>query len=57
VRDERRVCGAGALSGGDPSEYATFMRFALRSSLRADFALPNLGFRCAADRPIEEETR
>ena len=55
-RDERRVCGAAAVSGGDPSEYATFMRFAFRSSLRAGFALPNLGFRCAADLPNQEET-
>lgn len=55
ARDERRVCGAGSLSGGDPSEYATFMRYAFRSSLRANFSLPNLGFRCAADLP--QETR
>ncbi|WP_236516704.1 formylglycine-generating enzyme family protein [Sandaracinus amylolyticus] len=48
-RDAQRVCGAGALGGGDPTEYATFMRFAFRSSLRADFALPHLGLRCAAD--------
>lgn len=48
-RDGARVCGAGALGGGDPTQYATFMRFAFRSSLRADFALPHLGFRCAAD--------
>jgi formylglycine-generating enzyme required for sulfatase activity len=53
ARDPGRVCGAGALGGGDPTEYATFMRFALRSSLRADFTLPHLGFRCAAD--LEEE--
>ncbi len=49
ARDSQRVCGAGALSGGDASAYATFMRYAFRSSLRADFALPTLGFRCAAE--------
>lgn len=53
-RDAQRVCGAGALSGGDATAYATFMRYAFRSSLRANFALPTLGFRCA--RGIQEES-
>lgn len=49
ARTEDRVCGAGSIGGGDSRIYATFMRFAFRSSLAADFALANLGFRCAAD--------
>lgn len=48
-RFEDRVCGAGSIGAGDPAQYATFMRFAFRSSLRADFALSTLGFRCASD--------
>ncbi|MBN8612625.1 MAG: formylglycine-generating enzyme family protein, partial [Deltaproteobacteria bacterium] len=48
-RFEDRVCGAGAIGAGDPALYATFMRFAFRSSLRAGFALSSLGFRCASD--------
>jgi formylglycine-generating enzyme required for sulfatase activity len=46
-----RVCGAGSIGAGDPSNYATFMRFAFRSSLRASFTMARLGFRCAADAP------
>lgn len=40
-------CGAGAVSARDVSDYAAFMRGGLRSSLRANYAVPNLGFRCA----------
>ncbi len=39
-------CGAGALKAKDPSQYATFMRFAFRSSLKAGYTGPILGFRC-----------
>jgi sulfatase modifying factor 1 len=42
-------CGAGSVGSADPSDYAAYMRFALRSSLRGSFCLGNLGFRCAAD--------
>lgn len=48
-----RVCGAGSIGAGDPSDYATFMRYAFRSSLRASFTVSRLGFRCAADAPPE----
>lgn len=54
LRGESRVCGAGAIGGGDPGRYATFMRFAFRASLHADYALARLGFRCAADAPGTE---
>ncbi len=50
-RFEDRVCGAGAIGAADTAQYATFMRFAFRSSLRADFTLSTLGFRCASDAP------
>ena len=30
----------------DPSNYAGFLRYSFRASLRANFALKNLGFRC-----------
>lgn len=42
-------CGAGSLKAKDPSQYATFMRFAHRSSLKADYAGEILGFRCTRD--------
>lgn len=48
-RDKLRFCGAGALSATDKTDYPSFMRIAMRSSLRADFTTANLGFRCARD--------
>lgn len=42
-------CGSGALKAKDPSQYATFMRFAYRSSLKANSTGLNLGFRCVKD--------
>jgi formylglycine-generating enzyme required for sulfatase activity len=44
-------CGAGAASARDVTDYAAFMRAGLRSSLRANYAVPNLGFRCARTLP------
>jgi sulfatase modifying factor 1 len=43
-------CGAGALST-DARDYDAFLRYSFRSSLRGDFALKNLGFRCAGANP------
>lgn len=40
-------CGAGAAGARDLTDYPAFMRAGLRSSLRANYAVPNLGFRCA----------
>ncbi|MEY2880749.1 MAG: Serine/threonine-protein kinase pkn1 [Verrucomicrobiota bacterium] len=45
-------CGAGAVSSRDPSDYAAFMRLALRSSLTARHTTTALGFRCAQDLPL-----
>lgn len=39
-------CGGAALKAKDPSLYATFMRFAFRSSLNAKYNSSSLGFRC-----------
>ncbi|MEZ4362011.1 MAG: formylglycine-generating enzyme family protein [Kofleriaceae bacterium] len=47
TRDEALVCGAGSLGARDPGDYATFMRYAFRASLRAAFTTSTLGFRCA----------
>ena len=44
-----RFCGGAALSSADARDYAAFMRFAFRSSLRATYTVHNLGFRCAFD--------
>lgn len=42
-------CGAGAASGTDKANYAAFMRYALRNSLKGAYTTANLGFRCAYD--------
>jgi formylglycine-generating enzyme required for sulfatase activity len=42
-------CGAGAISSGDKENYAAFMRFAFRSSLKGNSSVWNLGFRCVRD--------
>lgn len=47
--DRELFCGAGSVGAVDPGDYASFMRYALRSSLDARYGLQNLGFRCAAD--------
>ncbi len=49
--DRGLFCGAGALGASNFDDYAAFMRYALRSSLRADYTSPNLGFRCARSLP------
>lgn len=45
---ERKLfCAGGALSATDVSNYAAFMRYAFRSSLKGHYTTANLGFRCA----------
>jgi len=39
-------CGGGAVGASDLMNYAAFMRFAFKGSLKAHFAVQNLGFRC-----------
>ncbi|MDB6074379.1 MAG: hypothetical protein JWO89_2019 [Verrucomicrobiaceae bacterium] len=45
--DRNLFCGAGSLLGADVSNYAAYMRYALRSSLKGDYCLGSLGFRAA----------
>jgi formylglycine-generating enzyme required for sulfatase activity len=47
--DRQLFCGAGAQGATDPGNYPAFMRYGFRSSLKADYCIPNLGFRCAKD--------
>jgi formylglycine-generating enzyme len=44
-------CGAGAAGVRDVSDYPAFMRVGMRSSLRANYTVPNVGFRCARSIP------
>ncbi len=43
------VCGGGAKDAKDRGDYPAFMRFGFRSSLQMNYAVHNLGFRCAKD--------
>lgn len=45
-------CGAGSQGTSDRNNYPAFMRFGLRSSLKAAYTVHNLGFRCAQDAPV-----
>ena len=45
--EQSLFCGAGAASSVDPSDYAAFMRYALRTSYQAHYTMTSLGFRCA----------
>jgi len=42
-------CGSGSVNSSDFKNYAAFMRFAFRSSLKANYTTANLGFRCVKD--------
>ncbi len=47
--DKNLFCAGSAISSTDVLNYAAFMRFALRTSLKANYTVANLGFRCAKD--------
>lgn len=42
-------CGSGSINSGDKENYAAFMRFAFRASLKGNSTLWNLGFRCVKE--------
>jgi formylglycine-generating enzyme required for sulfatase activity len=46
--DDNLFCGNGSRMG-DASDYAAFMRYSFRSSLKANYTTSNLGFRCAKE--------
>lgn len=47
--DKGLFCAGAATSAADVLNYAAFMRYAFRASLKADYSIANLGFRCAKD--------
>lgn len=55
--DRKMFCGAGSLRAKDPAQYATFMRFAHRSSLSANMTGETLGFRCVREINSPKGTR
>ncbi len=44
--DNAMFCGGGSFASKDINNYASFMRFAMRSSVKAKYSVGNLGFRC-----------
>lgn len=40
-------CGGAAINANDLTNYAAFMRYAFRGSLKSNYSVRNLGFRCA----------
>ena len=45
--DRQLFCGSGSNGAKDTKNYVAFMRYAFRSSLKANYTVSNLGFRCA----------
>ncbi|MFD2550476.1 formylglycine-generating enzyme family protein [Bizionia sediminis] len=48
-KDANLFCGSAALNATDLMNYAAFMRYATRGSLKAKNAMKNMGFRCVKD--------
>ncbi|MEC3905888.1 formylglycine-generating enzyme family protein [Tamlana sp. 2201CG12-4] len=48
-KDNNLFCGSAAVGATDLMNYAAFMRYAIRGSLKAKYAMKNLGFRCVKD--------
>jgi len=47
--DKNLFCGSGSLNASNLGDYAAFMRYSYRESLKGNFTGKNLGFRCAKD--------
>ena len=47
--DSNLFCGSAAIGATDLMNYAAFMRYAIRGSVKAKYAMKNLGFRCVKD--------
>lgn len=48
--DKNLFCGSASINATDLMNYAAFMRYAFRGSLKANYTTINLGFRCAKDK-------
>lgn len=47
--EPKLFCAGGVVGASDVKDYAAFMRYAFRASLKANYSVKNLGFRCARD--------
>lgn len=48
-KDANLFCGSASVNATDLMNYAAFMRYAIRGSLKAKYSMKNLGFRCVKD--------
>jgi formylglycine-generating enzyme required for sulfatase activity len=48
--DSNLFCGSAAIGATDLMNYAAFMRYAIRGSVKARYTMKNLGFRCVKDK-------
>ncbi|PVW15911.1 formylglycine-generating enzyme family protein [Marixanthomonas spongiae] len=48
-KNKNLFCSAAAVGATDLMNYAAFMRYAFRSSVKGNYTINNLGFRCAKD--------
>lgn len=55
--DNNLFCGGGSYASKDLNNYASFLRFALRSSLKAKYTVSNVGFRCVKAAPTQSKTK
>jgi formylglycine-generating enzyme required for sulfatase activity len=53
--DSNLFCGSAAVGATDLMNYAAFMRYAIRGSLKAKYTMKNLGFRCVKDKSTKNE--
>ncbi|MGW8123097.1 formylglycine-generating enzyme family protein [Roseivirga echinicomitans] len=53
-KDSNRFCGSAAVGASDLMNYAAFMRYAFRGSVKARYSIKNLGFRCIKDVATEQ---
>ena len=47
--DPELFCGSGTIGASDLMDYAAFMRYAFRGSLKANYSIKTQGFRCAKE--------
>lgn len=52
--DPNLFCGSGSLGATDLMNYAAFMRYAFRGSIKANYSIQNLGFRCVKDIALKQ---
>ncbi len=55
--DKDLFCGGASLNATDLMNYAAFMRYAFRGSLKANYSIQNLGFRCAKDKSPSKQNK